>query len=262
MPLDPANVAAASDALDAAERNRAAIAPLTEQFPGLDLDGAYAIQRDWIMRRLGRGGRLFGWKVGLTSLAMQRLLGVDEPDFGQLLDNTQLSDGSTLASSELVWPRVEPEIAFRLRSALKGPGVTAADILDATAELLPSLEIVDSRVRDWKIKLADTVADNASCGRFVIGSKGTAPGEFDLRLTGMNFYVDDELVSSATGAAVLGNPAGAVAWLVNTLSTFGEALQAGQIVMPGALVAAVDATPGMTFRADFDRLGSVSINAA
>jgi len=259
MPLPREQVDVLAGSLEEAERKRTAIAPLSESQPELTMRDAYAVQRTWISRRLRMGERVIGWKVGLTSVAMQRLLGVHEPDFGHLLHGMLVEDSGSLRCADLIWPRVEPEIAFRLRKPLRGPGVTAADVLDATSELMPALEIVDSRIRDWKIQLVDTIADNASCGRFVLGSEGTKPGGFDLRLVGMNFFVNDELTSTATGAAVLGDPAAAVAWLCNTLAPLGESLAADQVIMPGSLVAAVDARPGALFRADFDRLGSVTV---
>lgn len=259
MPLTQDQITAAADALLAAEQTRSPIDALTDAHPDMQSADAYAIQLALIERKLARGSRVIGWKVGLTSVAMQRLLGVNEPDFGHLLDGMLLPDGGTITCSEFIWPRVEPEIAFQLQAGLRGPGVTADDVLAATEFLIPALEVVDSRIRDWKIKLADTIADNASCGRFVLGASRVPPGDFDLRLVGMNFYVDGALVSTATGAAVLGHPAAAVAWLANTLAGFGQSLEAGQVIMPGSLVGAVDAKPGNSFAAEFDRLGSVSL---
>ena len=259
MPLTNEQIDVEAKALDAAEKSRSPIGPLTETYADMASEDAYAIQLALIRRKLAAGGRITGWKVGLTSAAMQRLLGVDEPDFGHLLGEMRVEDGGTIVRDEFIWPRVEPEIAFQLKAGLRGPGVTADDVLAATEYLIPALEIVDSRIRDWKIKLADTIADNASCGRFVLGTPRVAPGAFDLRLVGMNFFVDGVLTATAAGAAVLGDPAGAVAWLANTLARFGHGLEAGQVVMPGSLVAAVDAQPGMVVSAEFDRLGGVSV---
>lgn len=261
MTLSQAQVTALSEKLVAAEREREPIPPLTEMHPEMDAADAYAVQQGWIQRRLAAGSRLVGWKVGLTSVAMQKMLGVDQPDFGHLLDTMSLEDGAAIATQQLIWPRVEPEIAFQLRARLRGPGVTRDDVLQATEAVMPALEVIDSRVRDWKIKLPDTIADNASCGRFVLGKDRVAPGGIDLRLVGMNYFVNDELASTATGAAVLGDPAAAVAWLCNTIAGFGQGLEAGQVVMPGSLVGAIDAKPGTTFKAVFDHLGTVSISA-
>jgi 2-keto-4-pentenoate hydratase len=226
----------------------------------MDMSDAYAVQLEGIRERMqAHGGSIVGWKVGLTSKAMQQMLGVDQPDFGHLLDDMRLDEGTDIDCSTLIWPRVEPEVAFQLKADLRGPGVTADQVLAATEYLIPALEVIDSRIKDWKIKLCDTIADNASCGRFVLGRKRTAPTGFDVRLIGMNYYVNHDLVATATAAAVIGNPAEAVAWLANTLAPYGHYLQAGQVVMPGSLVAAVDAKPGGRIRADFDHIGSVEL---
>ena len=246
-------------ALNEAETKRAPIAPLSETYPSIDLADAYAIQLAGVNLHTAVGAGIGGWKVGLTSKAMQQMLGVDQPDFGHLLDYMRVDEGTRIASSDLIWPRAEPEIAFELDTDLRGPGVNAADVMAATAYLIPALEVIDSRVRDWKIKLVDTIADNASCGRYVLGGNRVKPGEFDMKLIGMNYYVDGQLVGTATSAAILGDPAEAVAWLANTLAPYGHYLQAGQVIMPGSLVAAVDAKPDSRIRADFDHLGSVEL---
>jgi 2-keto-4-pentenoate hydratase len=258
--LTPEQVKELAHALHHAEHTREPIEPLTEQYPDLDLDDAYAIQIEGIRERMeAHGGQLVGWKVGLTSKAMQQMFNVDQPDFGHLLDSMRVEEGSEIECGTMIWPRVEPEVAFQLKADLRGPGVTAADVIAATEFLIPSLEVVDSRIRDWKIKLYDTIADNASCSSFVLGRQRTPVEGMDVKLIGMNYYLDGELVSTATSAAVIGNPAEAVAWLANTLAPFGHHLEAGQVIMPGSLVAAVDAKPGGQIRADFDRIGSVEL---
>jgi 2-keto-4-pentenoate hydratase len=261
--LSPETVAELAQALYAAEQNREPIAPLTEGYPDMEMEDAYAIQLAIIHKRTGGdSSRIAGWKVGLTSRAMQQMLGVDEPDFGHLLDDMRLEEGQILDTSGMIWPRVEPEIGFQLKADLRGPGISASDVIAATEYLMPSLEIIDSRVRDWKVKLCDTIADNASCGRFVLSRRKTPIGSVDTKLIGMNYYVDNNLVSTATSAAVIGDPAAAVAWLANTLAPLGHYLKAGQVVMPGSLVAAVDAKPGVTIRADFAGLGSIQVEVA
>ena len=260
MALSPETVRELAAALHKAEGDRAPIGPVTEAHPDMDISDAYAVQLEGVRLRDAEGrARIAGWKVGLTSKAMQEMLGVDQPDFGHLFEDMRLDEGVEIAVSEMIWPRVEPEVAFLLNADLRGPGVTAEQVLAATEYLVPALEVIDSRVRDWKIKLCDTIADNASCGRFLLGRARTAPRGFDLALIGMNYYVDGNLVSTATSAAVIGNPAEAVAWLANTLAPYGHYLQAGQVVMPGSLVAAVDAKPGGHIRADFDHIGSVEL---
>ncbi len=200
-----------------------------------------------------------GWKVGLTSTAMQQMFNVDHPDFGHLLAFMRLDEGGEVDPAAMIWPRVEPEVAFQLQSDLQGPDVTADQVIAATEFLIPSLEVIDSRIKDWRIKLCDTIADNASSSHFVLGRQRTPIEGLDLKLIGMNYYADGALVSTATSAAVLGNPAEAVAWLANTLAPYGHHPQAGQVIMPGSLVAAVDAKPGGHIRADFDRIGSVEL---
>jgi len=231
-----------ASALQKAEQSRTPIEPLSDTHPQIDMDDAYKIQLEGIrLRTGGDASRIIGWKVGLTSKAVQQMLNVDQPDFGHLLEHA----------------RIEPEVAFELNADLKGPGVTAADVMKATAYLIPSLEVVDSRVRDWKIKIFDTIADNASCARFVLGKTRTKPDGIDTKLIGMNFFVNGNLTSTATSAAVIGDPAEAIAWLANTLAPYGHYLKAGQVVMPGSLVAMVDAKSGGVIRADFDHIGSV-----
>ncbi len=262
MNLSEEQIAEAAAALAGAEASRQPIAPLTNRYPEMTAEQAYAIQRVNISAKIGEGAGLTGWKVGLTSKAMQQMFNVGSPDFGQLLDYMCLEDGASISRDFLIQPRIEPEIAFVLARDLKGPDVTRDDVLAATAYVSPALEVIDSRIADWKIRLADTIADNASCGRIVLGAARVGPRDLDLELIGMNFRRDGELLSSATGAAVLGHPANAVAWLANTIGGFGEGLRAGQVIMPGSLVGAVNADPGSVYRAEFDRLGSVTVRVA
>jgi 2-keto-4-pentenoate hydratase len=250
------------EALDRAERTRIPVPPLTEARPGLTPADAYAVQGAWLERKLAQGGRLAGRKVGLTSRAMQQQLGVGEPDFGFLLQTMLVPSGSTLQRGELLQPRVEPEIAFWLAADLRGPDVTAQQVLGATRGVSAALEIVDSRIADWRIKLADTIADNGSSARAVVGDRVIAVGDVDLVAESVKLFKNDELVGSGAGADVLGHPAEAVAWLANRLADFGEALEAGQVVLPGAMCASVFAQAGDTLRAEFPYLGSVSVSFA
>jgi 2-oxopent-4-enoate hydratase len=253
--------AATAATLDVAERDRAAIRPLTEALPELTVKDAYAIQAAWLLRKLARdaGLRLVGRKVGLTAKAMQEQLGVDQPDFGFLLNTMLVPDGGTIQRRELIMPRVEPEIAFYLGRPLRGPGVAAADVLEATDAVAPALEIVDSRIADWKIKLQDTVADNGSSARAVIGASVPFDRGIDLAEVQVILRLNGEQVGTGTGAAVLGHPAEAVAWLANALADFGESLRAGDVVLPGAMCASVFANAGEAFEASYTGLGSVSV---
>ncbi|HZT06752.1 MAG TPA: fumarylacetoacetate hydrolase family protein [Chloroflexota bacterium] len=257
--LSAETIQEASHRLVEAEESRKAIPPLVQTYPGLSADDAYRIQMATIDRKLEAGARVVGHKIGLTSVAMQQLLGVDQPDFGHILDTMMVPNGGALQRSDLVYPRVEGEIAFVLAEDLRGPGVTVPRVLAATKYVMPALEVVDSRVADWKITLADTIADNASSCRMVVGGRCLPVDGLDLRLVGMILEKNGEIVNSAAGAAVLGNPAQAVAWLANRLADFDVTLRAGEVILPGALTAAVSVEAGDTVQATFDHLGSVCV---
>jgi 2-keto-4-pentenoate hydratase len=247
-----------ADALWQAAASRTPIEPLTASDPSLDSDRAYEVQRLVAERRRARGAGSAGRKIGLTSAAMQRQLGVNEPDYGRIFDEMLVEDGEEIDRSSLLQPRLEGEIAFQLATDLAGPGVRTADVLEATAGVCAAIEVIDSRIADWRITLADTIADNASSGLVVLAGHFVPPRSVDLRLAGMALYRDGELVATGAGAAVLGNPARCVAWLANKLAGFGESLHAGEIVLAGALHGAVDAPPGSSFRAEFSGLGAVT----
>ena len=257
--LDRATVQQLAAELLEAERTRVPIAPLTERYPDLGEADAYAVQLAIIDQKLAAGARVVGKKIGLTSLAMQRQLNVDQPDYGHLLDTMTIAEGGECPIDTLIQTRVEPEIAFVLKDDLVGPDVTREQVMAATAYVTPALEIIDSRVRDWKIKLGDTVADNASSARVVLGSTVTPVDAVDLRLVGCVLEKNGEVINTAAGAAALGDPAVAVAWLANKLATFDISLKAGEIILPGALTKSEPVTRGAVVRATYDRLGSVSV---
>ena len=246
-----------SRALRQAERDRLAIAPITQTNPDLTVDDAYKIQLLNTRQRLDEGRTIRGRKVGLTSRAMQQMMGVDEPDFGVLFDDMFVEDGDPIDMSQLVQPRVEAEIAVVLSRDLCGPLVSSTAALSAIDFAFPSLEIIDSRISDWKIGLIDTIADNASSARVVVAGNRTRTDEVDLRLVGVVVHLNGELVETGAGAAVLGNPVRCVAWLANKLSEVGEHLKAGEIVLAGALHRAVPVKAGDSVVAEFDRLGTV-----
>jgi len=248
-----------ADELWAADRDAAPITPLTDRNPDLSLHDAYAIQSVNIKRRIAGGERVIGRKVGLTSRPMQEMLGVDEPDFGVLTDRMIAEDGDLVALSRLVQPRIEAELAFVMERDLAGPGVTTASALGAIGGVLPALEIVDSRVADWKIKLVDTVADNASSGLVVLGGRMRPVTDLDLRLLGVAVSRHGQLIETGAGAAALGNPARCVAWLANKLGTLDAGLKAGDVVLPGAVHRMVAVQPGDVFRAEFAHLGAVTV---
>lgn len=260
--IDPPTVAILAAELLAAERGATTVAPLTERHPGLDVPGAYAVQLHGRRLREGLGERIVGRKVGLTSRAMQELLGVEQPDFGYLTASMLREDGARLSRAGLVAPRVEAEIAFRLCAPLRGPDVDRAQALAAIGEIAPSLEVVDSRVADWRIALPDTVADNASSGLAVLGAFRPL-GDVDLTAIEMELVVTradgGEERERGRGDAVLGHPAEALAWLVRALAPFGEGVGAGEVVIPGAMARALAVEAGDAVHASFTGgLGTVT----
>jgi len=245
-----------------ARRDRVPIAPFTEAMPDLGMLDGYAIQEHLVKLLIADGEVISGYKLGLTSLAMQKLLGVDQPDFGPVFASTVYRDGVEIPVDRFISPRIEAEIGVILNRDLTGPLCTPADARRATAGLVASLEIVDSRIKDWRIKLADTVADLASNGAIALSSDVIPIDGFDPRLLGMVFTRNGELIATGAGAAALGDPLAAVAWLANTLAPMGVVLPAGSVIMTGALHAMVPVEPGDVFRADFDRLGPITIRMA
>ncbi len=237
----------------------AAIAPLTERHPALTIEDAYQIQLAMIQPRLDAGERVIGKKIGVTSQVVMDMLGVDQPDFGHLLSGMLLGDGASIACADLIAPKAEGEIAFVLKDDLTGPGVTLADVLRATAYVMPCFEIVDSRIRDWKIRIQDTVADNASAAAFVLGDGGVAPHEVDLACVGMTLEKNGEIVATGAGAAALGHPANAVVWLANTLGRLGIGLKRGEVILSGSLAAMVPVKPGDQLRMSLGGIGSASV---
>lgn len=248
-----------ADHLAQAERQGQGVEPLTQLEPSLTVEEAYQVQLCTIQRKVEAGQYITGKKIGLTSVAMQKLLGVDQPDYGHLLNEMAVVNGGHISFDRVLQPKVEAEIAFVLKKDLAGPRITAMDVLLATDYVLPALEIVDSRIADWKIKLQDTIADNASSGLYVLGGKPVPVDQVDLPQIGMVLYKNGEIMNTGVGAAALGNPATCVAWLANKLYPYGITLKAGEVILSGALSAAVNAEPGDYFQACFAHLGEVSI---
>jgi len=244
--------------LERAERERVAIDPPAAGFV-MTVADAYRIQMINVDQRVASGRKIVGRKVGLTSIAMQKMFGVNEPDFGHLFDDMIIANGGECRVDSLMIPRVEPEIAFVLARELRGPGVTRKDVLAAAEYVTPALEIIDTRIRDWKITLADTIADNASSARVVLCERRTKPAALDLAAVAMTLQKNGAMVGQAVGSAVLGHPAEPVAWLANKLSEFGQSLAAGSIIIPGALCRAVEVRAGESIAANFEGLGSVSV---
>ncbi|OMC49453.1 2-keto-4-pentenoate hydratase [Mycobacterium sp. IS-2888] len=243
-----------------AERSREAIAPLTVAYPDIDVVDAYEIQLINIRQRVAEGARVLGHKVGLSSKAMQQMMGVDEPDYGHLLDEMQVFEDTPVKAGRYLLPRVEVEVAFILGADLPGAGCTEDDVLAATEALAPSIELIDTRITDWKIALCDTIADNASSAGFVLGQARVAPGDVDVKTIDAVLTRNGEVIAEGRSDAVLGNPVTAVAWLSRKVESFGVRLRKGDIVLPGSCTRAIDARAGDEFVADFTGLGSVRLS--
>ena len=243
-----------------AERSRVPITPLTTAHPEIDVIDAYEIQLINIRARLDDGARVIGHKVGLSSEAMQKMMGVDEPDYGHLLADMEVFEDIPVDTSKFLFPRVEVEVGFILAEDLPGAGCTEDDVLAATAAYAPSIELIDTRIRDWKIALCDTIADNASSAGWVLGPQRVSPKDIDIKTIDAVLTRNGEVVAEGRSDAVLGNPVTAVAWLARKVDSFGVRLKAGDIVLPGSCTRAIDARPGDKFVADFAGLGSVRLS--
>jgi 2-keto-4-pentenoate hydratase len=247
-----------ADVLEKAARTGVPCAPVRPLLPEADVEAAYAVQRLHVERAVAAGRRLVGRKIGLTSPAVQRQLGVDQPDFGALFADMAVPEGERIAPGRLIQPKVEAEVALVLGADLPHREPTVADLLRATAFALPALEIVDSRIAGWDITIVDTVADNASCGLFVLGGTPVPLDRVDLRAVRMTLTKNGETVSQGTGADCLGSPLTAALWLASTLARLGDPLRAGDIVLTGALGPMAVATEGDEFAAHIDGLGTVT----
>lgn len=241
-------------------RERRTVAPLRGRGLDLEIDDAYAISLGILERRLRDGERVVGKKIGVTSKAVQDMLGVHQPDFGFLTDRMLVADGGTVRIADaMIQPRAEAEIALILRSSLKGPGITPQDVLEATAEIAPCFEVVDSRIANWDIRIVDTIADNASCGVFVLGAARADPRTLDLAALKATVRKNGQPLSEGFGAAVQGSPLASVAWLANTLGRYGVTLDAGEVILSGSLVPLEPVRPGDRFDVDLAGVGTASI---
>jgi 2-oxopent-4-enoate/cis-2-oxohex-4-enoate hydratase len=257
--MDKELITQLGDELYQALSGRTVVEPLTSRYPDITIENAYHIQQRMIERRVQAGERIIGKKIGVTSRAVMNMLGVYQPDFGYMLDGMIYNEGESIDIGTLIQPKAEGEIAFILKKDLMGPGISNADVLAATECVMPCFEIVDSRIRDWKIKVQDTVADNASCGVFVLGDQAVDPRKIDLSLCGMVLEKNGEIVATGAGAAALGSPLNAVTWLANTMGRLGIPLKAGEVILSGALAAMFPAAAGDNFRVTIGGLGSCSV---
>lgn len=242
-----------------AEKEKQSVKRFVDRFPELDEALAYKVQERLIeIKCKEENAKIVGRKLGLTSKAKQEMMGVHEPSYGVLLNNMQLNDGEPISISPLIHAKVEPEIAFIFNKEVKGPFVSVTEILNATEYIAPALEIIDSRFHGFSFTLPDVVADNSSSSRFIIGENFYKPNSLDLRLMGMVFRKNGEILTTTAGAAVMGHPARAIAWLANRLSKLGQSIKPGEVVLSGALSGAITIEPGDQFTASFDGMGSVS----
>jgi 2-oxopent-4-enoate/cis-2-oxohex-4-enoate hydratase len=265
MSLSPSDVNHYGDELYSALVDLRTVPNLRDRVAGIDITDAYRIQSRMVQRRIDAGETIVGKKVGATSAAVMKMLGLDEPDFGQLLTRDVYRNGDTIKLDSLIQPRAEGEIAFVLKHDLVGPGITAIDVLRATDYVVPCFEIVDSRIDNWDIKVVDTIADNASCGAFVLGTEPTDPLEVDLALVGMTIDVRQpgdttgELFATGAGAAVKGSPVNSLIWLANTLGELGLGCKAGEVILTGSLSVMAWVKGPQTITCEFGGLGSCTV---
>jgi len=255
---------AAASSLDAAEQNRRQMGLLSLAHADMNMDDAYAVQAAWVKRKIAAGRKVIGWKIGLTSRAMQSALNIDIPDSGVLLDDMLFEDGAAIPANRFIQPRIEAEIAFVMKAALKGPGVTIFDVLNATDYVTPALEILDTRILrvDPETKktrtIVDTISDNAANAGIVIGGRQMRADAVDMRWMGAIVSRNAEVEETGLGAGVLNHPARGIAWLANRLARYGDGIEAGQVVLAGSFIRPIEARHGDTIVADFGPHGAIS----
>ena len=257
--MEQSTISQLGDELYDALSNGKTVSPLTSRGFDITIEDAYHIQQRMLARRIEKGEKVVGKKIGVTSKAVMNMLSVHQPDFGYLLDGMVYNEGESIPMATLIQPKAEGEIAFLLNKDLMGPGLTAADVLAATEGVMACFEIVDLRIQDWKIKIQDTVADNASCGVFVLGDKLVPIDQVDLALCGMVLEKNGEIIVTGAGAATMASPVNAMVWLANTLGSLGIALKAGDIVLSGAMGAMVPVVKGDSLRVTIGGIGGCSV---
>ncbi len=268
MALDPSVIAQLADQLDHAEQTRTQISQFSLAYPEMTIEDGYTVQRAWVAMKIAAGRKMIGHKIGLTSRAMQRSSNIDEPDYGTLLDDMLFPNGFDIPIKRFIEPRVEVELAFILKSPLRGPGVTIFDVLNATDYIVPAIEIIDARIGriDAKTgvtrKVFDTISDNAANAGLVLGGRPVKPNDVDLRWVAALIHRNGVIEDSGVAAAVLGHPAHGVAWLANKLAPYGEYLDTGEIILGGSFTAPAFANVGDSFHVDYGSLGSISVRFA
>lgn len=256
--LEPSSISAIADELADADRARTTVPLLTARHPGMTVDDAYAVQREWAGRGLADGRRLIGRKIGLTSKVMQAATGISEPDYGVIFDDMVFESGASVPFDRFSNVRIEVELAFVLRTRLEGPGITIFDVLDATAYVVPALEILNSHIQLEGRTIVDTISDNAAMGAMVIGGTPVRPDAVDLRWVSALLSRNQTIEESGVAAAVLGHPAMGVAWLANKLAQHGQSLEAGEIILAGSFTRPMWVERGDTVHADYRELGTVT----
>lgn len=266
--MNPSDIASSAAALEEAERTRIQTGLISLKYPQATMDDAYAIQAAWVKQKLEAGRKVIGWKIGLTSKAMQSALNITTPDSGVLLDDMAFADGATIPADRFIQPRVEAEIAFVMKTKLAGPNVTVADVLAATDYVTPSLEILDTRIVrvDPETKkprnIIDTISDNAANAGIVLGAQKFNPRDVDMRWMGAIVSRNGEVEETGLGAGVLNDPALGIAWLANRLAHYGDHISAGQVVLSGSFIRPIETSHGTMIHADFRDYGSVSCTFA
>jgi 2-oxo-hept-3-ene-1,7-dioate hydratase len=255
--LNAADRNAAADVLMRAAKERKQADQLSQRWPAIGFDDAYAIQSEVIRRRVANGAKIIGHKIGLTSKAMQRSSGIDEPDYGVLLDDMMFVDGAKIQTDHYCVPRIEVELAFVLNKPLKGPGIGLIDVLRATEYVVPSLELIDARLKDPR-KIFDTISDNGAAAGIVVGGRPVGPNEVDLRWVGCALYKNGEIEETGLASGVMGHPAMGIAWLANKVGPHGITLAPGHIMLSGSFTRPIWVTKGDTVHADFGPLGNVA----
>ncbi|CDX33162.1 2-oxo-hepta-3-ene-1,7-dioic acid hydratase [Mesorhizobium sp. SOD10] len=255
----------AAERLDQAERTLKQIGLLSLEHPGMDMNDAYAVQAAWVKRKVSKGHKVIGWKIGLTSKAMQNALNINIPDSGVLLGDMVFEEGATVPAGRFIQPRVEAEIAFAMKAPLKGPGITVLDVLNATDYVIPALEVLDTRIvrvdpqTNKTRTVVDTISDNAANAGVVTGGKASRPDGIDMRWMGAIVSRNAEVVETGLGAGVLNQPARGIAWLANRLAQYGDGIEAGHIVLAGSFIRPIEARHGDTIVGDFGPYGTVSL---
>ena len=262
--LAPDEITAAAISLDEAERTRRQIGLMSLRFPQMTIDDAYAVQAAWVQHKRAAGRKVIGWKIGLTSKAMQYALNIGTPDSGVLFDDMHFEDGSSVPKDRFIQPRIEAEIAFVMKADLEGPDVTIFDVLNATDYVTPALEILDTRIlrvdpeTNRARTIVDTISDNAANAGVVLGGRVLRPDQVDLRWIGAIVSRNGQVEETGLGAGVLNHPARGIAWLANRLAIYGEHIEAGQIVLAGSFIRPVEVWHGDTIIGDYGPLGTVS----